>query len=137
MGLSTASPSSGDPGQRPVRSNEVLNLGPYTGNEPNYSNDGFEMGRLPSRPENEAQEPCSVEEKSRGNWRIAAIMLALSVSCYTPITENTYQALITDPLTSSASSSLLLIRPLWLPQHQLSPQSCTRAQAMCGLVAHI
>ncbi|GMF79313.1 unnamed protein product [Aspergillus oryzae] len=78
MGLSTASPSSGDPGQRPVRSNEVLNLGPYTGNEPNYSNDGFEMGRLPSRPENEAQEPCSVEEKSRGNWRIAAIMLALS-----------------------------------------------------------
>lgn len=81
MGLSTAAPSSGDLIQRPVHSNEVQEFGPNNGNEPNSSNDAFEMGRLPSSPENEVQEPDSAEDRSRGNWRIAAIMLALSVSC--------------------------------------------------------
>ncbi|KAE8308361.1 major facilitator superfamily domain-containing protein [Aspergillus transmontanensis] len=104
MGLSTTSPSSGDLGQRPVHSNEVLDLGPYNGNEPNYSNDGFEMDRLPSRPENEVQEPYSIEDKSRGNWRIAAIMLALSLSLFISALDQTIVATATPTISAELHS---------------------------------
>ncbi|GAB1194495.1 hypothetical protein APSETT444_003741 [Aspergillus pseudonomiae] len=106
MALSTDSSSNGDLAQRPVHSHEVLELDipePYNGSELNRSNDGFEMGRLASSPQNELQEPDSTDER-RSNWRIVAIMLALSLSLFISALDQTIVATATPTISAELHS---------------------------------
>ncbi|KAF7595822.1 hypothetical protein BBP40_004634 [Aspergillus hancockii] len=91
--------SSGDLAQR--RGSEVGISEPYAENQ---NNDGFEMSRLHSLAQNEPSESVVGEDKSRGNWRIAAIMLALSLSLFISALDQTIVATATPTISAELHS---------------------------------
>ncbi|KAB8232664.1 MDR family MFS transporter [Aspergillus alliaceus] len=99
------SPSSGDladgSGHHEV---ETAISEPYNGNAPNLSNTVFEMSQLPSSTQDEPREADAAEGESRSNWRIVAIMLALSLSLFISALDQTIVATATPTISAELHS---------------------------------
>ncbi|KAL4778355.1 major facilitator superfamily domain-containing protein [Aspergillus varians] len=89
--------SRGNLAQRPTHHDAE----PYTGSQDNV---GLEISRIPSVVQNEALEPVANEHKSRGNWRVAAIMLALSPSPFISALDQTIVATATPTISAELDS---------------------------------
>ncbi|KAE8354148.1 major facilitator superfamily domain-containing protein [Aspergillus coremiiformis] len=106
MVQSTTAPSTGDLARRSSHP-EIVESGIaqlYGGNGPDHSNDGLEISRLPSSTQDELGESDSAEGESRSNWRIIAIMLALSLSLFISALDQTIVATATPTISAELHS---------------------------------